>query len=116
SERGEPEQAVRLLGAAEALRDTVGAPVEPIRRPGRDRTAATVRAVLDQEFSEATWLEGRQHRLDEVIAYALEMRDSTTMSKGGMGAAMTSRGNRAVRFGFSLPNRAVVFGLPVETM
>jgi predicted ATPase len=70
--RVEFEKAARFLGAAEALRESIGAPIEPRRRAEHDRLVAEVRAKLKDETLAAAWARGREMLSDEVFAYALE--------------------------------------------
>jgi hypothetical protein len=64
-------RAVRLLGAADTLRETIGAPVQPIDRAGYDRCCIALRSTLGDEAFSATWAEGYAMPLDQAIAYAL---------------------------------------------
>jgi predicted ATPase/class 3 adenylate cyclase len=67
-------RAARLLGAAEALRERIGAPLPYTERAGYDRIVANVRTQLgDDAFSDA-WAEGRSIAKDGVITDALEGR------------------------------------------
>jgi predicted ATPase/DNA-binding SARP family transcriptional activator len=68
---GEAESAARLLGAAEALRESVGVGLAPAERQTHESTAAAVREALGEEQSRTAWLLGRELSLDEAIAYAL---------------------------------------------
>jgi predicted ATPase/DNA-binding SARP family transcriptional activator len=68
---GEVESAARLLGAAEALRESMGVDLAPAERQTHESTAAAVREVLGEEHSAAEWRLGRELSLDEAIAYAL---------------------------------------------
>ena len=52
--RGQFERAARLFGAAEALREAVGAPRPPPSRESYERDVAAVRAALDAEAFAAT--------------------------------------------------------------
>jgi predicted ATPase/DNA-binding CsgD family transcriptional regulator len=62
----------RLFGAAERLRETVGAPVPPCERPEHDRVLASVRTnVGDEEFSRLR-AEGKAMKLEEAFSQALE--------------------------------------------
>lgn len=65
--QGDPERAVCLFGAAEALRETIGAPVPPCERDDRDSNIAAARAGLDA----AAWETGLEMSLGEVVRYAL---------------------------------------------
>jgi hypothetical protein len=61
---GQPERAVRLWGAAEALYDSIGKHTDYY-----DRAAA--RAQLDDATFAAAWAEGRAMTVEQAIAYAL---------------------------------------------
>ncbi len=62
----------RLFGAAEGLRETIGAPVPPCERPEHDRVLDSVRThVGDEEFSRLR-AEGRAMKLEEASSLALE--------------------------------------------
>ena len=72
---GQPERAVRLFGAVEALREASGIRLSPLRRADYDRTVEGIRAYLgDAAFAEA-WAQGRAMPLEQAIAQALEMKD-----------------------------------------
>ena len=70
--RNRPEKAARLLGAAEALRESVGIPLEPFRRADHEREVAALRADLGEEAFAAAWAEGRALPPERAAAYALE--------------------------------------------
>jgi predicted ATPase/DNA-binding SARP family transcriptional activator len=65
------ERAVRLLGAAEAFCETLGAqpPVAVVQE--YERTVAESRAALGEAGFAAAWAEGRTLSLEEAMAYAL---------------------------------------------
>jgi predicted ATPase/DNA-binding SARP family transcriptional activator len=69
---GQAEPAARLLGAAEALRDSLGVSLAPAERETHDETAAALRQALGDEQFNAVWRLGRELALDEAIAFALE--------------------------------------------
>lgn len=69
---GQMDRAARLLGAADALRETIGQPLSPSERAGVDVDVATVRTALGDDAFTAAWAVGRAMSLEEVIAYALE--------------------------------------------
>jgi predicted ATPase len=52
-------KAVALLGTAEALRESIGAPVPLIDRAPYEQTVAALHAQLDEETFTTTWAEGR---------------------------------------------------------
>jgi len=67
-EQGQPERAARLLGAADALREVIGAPVPPCERADHDRAVATVRAGMgEKEFAEAR-AEGQMLSPQQILA------------------------------------------------
>jgi non-specific serine/threonine protein kinase len=63
-----PDKAARLFGAAEALREMIGAPVPPVERADYERGVAAVRARLDEAAFAAAWAEGRETTLKDIIA------------------------------------------------
>ena len=69
--RGQSEQAARLFGAAEALRQAVGAPLSPVDRADYERRVAQARAGRDEAAFEAAWRQGREMKLEQAIEHAL---------------------------------------------
>src|SRR5215204_57447 len=69
--KGQGERAARLYGAAEALRDAIGAPLPPTNRPHYDRGVAAARAKLNEAEWEAAFSEGMAMSAEEVAEYAL---------------------------------------------
>ena len=65
------ESAARLWGAAEALREEIGSPLQPSDRPDYDRSVAAARTHLDGAAWEAAWKQGRAMSLEEAMDYAL---------------------------------------------
>jgi hypothetical protein len=63
------------LGAAEALRETIGLPLAPVDRAAYERNVAAVRAQFDAASFAAAWAEGRAMTLEQAIAYALSEDD-----------------------------------------
>jgi hypothetical protein len=78
AERGRSEQAARLFGAAEGLRESIGHPLPPILRAEYDSAVATARAQLDDTEFAAVWAEREAMSLDQAIAYALNEDNSPT--------------------------------------
>ncbi|MCX5175081.1 tetratricopeptide repeat protein [Streptomyces virginiae] len=58
---GEPERAARLLGAADAARASVGAPLPPAERHDVDRTWSTCLSALGRRAAEAAFALGATH-------------------------------------------------------
>jgi hypothetical protein len=69
---GQPGRAARLLGAAEALRETLGFAVPPVDRCAHEQVVATARAGLGEERFATAWAEGRAMSLHEAMALALK--------------------------------------------
>ena len=74
-DRGQPERAARLFGAAVALRETVGAPLAANERADQERYVALVRVALGDEPFMVAWEAGRALTLEGAIAEALETVD-----------------------------------------
>ena len=68
---GRHERALRLAGAASALKDEIGggAPAE-LMRSGESRDESS--RSLDQQAAKRAWAEGREMGMDKAVAYALE--------------------------------------------
>lgn len=71
SAEGQPDRATRLLGTAEALFESIGAPLPPHCHPAHERTLDAIRARLDRENLAAAWAEGRSMTPEQAVA-ALE--------------------------------------------
>src|SRR5207248_1325716 len=69
--QGQTDRAARLLGAAQALRETLGAPLPPVERPDDERQKAIVRSAMGEEPFAAAWEEGRAMVLEQAVTYAL---------------------------------------------
>jgi tetratricopeptide (TPR) repeat protein len=76
----QPARAARLLGAAEALRQAVGSPVEGTDRPDYERFVAVARAGLDEKSFASAWAEGRAMTLEQ----AIRGRHSSTLRSNRM--------------------------------
>ncbi len=74
---GLPEQAARLFGAAEGLRQSAGAALPPREQEPHARSVAATRATLDDSVFAAAWATGRALPLDKVIAEALAIEAPT---------------------------------------
>jgi predicted ATPase/DNA-binding SARP family transcriptional activator len=67
-----PARAARLLGAAEALRRSVGAAIPPPERPARDRRVVALRDSLGEAAFAAAWREGEAWSLEDAVRAAKE--------------------------------------------
>jgi hypothetical protein len=65
--QGEPVWASRLWGTAEALREAIGAPLQPVEQVAYDNAVAAVRGDLGEETFAQTWREGRAMRAEQVL-------------------------------------------------
>jgi tetratricopeptide (TPR) repeat protein len=74
--KGQRERAARLLGAAEALREAIGAPMYLPERPDYEQIVTELRSALGDEAFAVAWEEGRAMTLEQAIAYALEHPDA----------------------------------------
>jgi predicted ATPase/transcriptional regulator with XRE-family HTH domain len=76
SVQGQPPEtlarAVRLFGAAAALRATISASVPPNERADYDRTVTAVRTALGAAAFAAAWAEGQALTLEQALADALD--------------------------------------------
>jgi tetratricopeptide (TPR) repeat protein len=68
---GQGEQSARLLGAAAALRETVGYPQKTLRRQEMEEAVAPARAALGETAWQAAFAAGCALSLDKAIAEAL---------------------------------------------
>ena len=71
ADRGQADQAGLLLGAAERLREEIGAPVPEADRAGHDWDLTRVRSALAEAGTGNVWSRGRAMALDTVIEAAL---------------------------------------------
>jgi predicted ATPase/DNA-binding CsgD family transcriptional regulator len=66
--QGELNRATRFWGAAEALRETIGAPIWPVERASYERSVAAARSRLGERVFAATWSDGRTRPLEQTLA------------------------------------------------
>ena len=78
ADSGRSEQAGLLLGAAEHLREQIGAPVPEADRAIHERDLARVRTALAEAGTAAVWSRGRAMALDAAIAAALTVGVDST--------------------------------------
>ncbi len=70
--KGNMRRAARIMGAVQAGREALRAPLIPTSLVEYARTMAVVRAGLDESAFDAAWAEGRRMTLEQAVAYALE--------------------------------------------
>jgi tetratricopeptide (TPR) repeat protein len=66
--QGEPAWSVRLWGRAEALRDAIGAPLQPIERADYEQAVAAVRTLLGESAFVAAWTQGGAMTTEQVLS------------------------------------------------
>jgi hypothetical protein len=74
-------RAARLLGAATALRTTIGIRRAPAARPAYERDVASARAQLDDAAFAAAWAAGQALTLEQAIAELQRTLVSTVTSR-----------------------------------
>ncbi len=70
SPRGQPEQGARLLGAASALCELIGAQVLPSERGRAQRALESARCTLGEPAFAAAWAAGRALSMEQAMAQA----------------------------------------------
>ena len=70
------EEAAKLLGAAEALRESLGVELAPAEQATHNETVDAVRARLGEERFSDAWRQGKEMSLEQAIAYALEEEEA----------------------------------------
>ncbi|HVO43600.1 MAG TPA: LuxR C-terminal-related transcriptional regulator [Aggregatilineales bacterium] len=74
--RGEPQRAVRLFGAAEALLEPIGVRLAPGDLPEYERSLDFVRSQLDAATFDVCWNEGRALSFEQVVNLVLDLTHS----------------------------------------
>jgi tetratricopeptide (TPR) repeat protein len=69
---GQNERAARLLGAAEALRESINSSMTPMERPEYETFIAKLHQVMAEETLKAAWEQGRALSMEAAIQLALE--------------------------------------------
>jgi non-specific serine/threonine protein kinase len=69
---GQPEQAAKLLGTAEALRESSGGAHYPHERPDYESNLEALHSQLDEVPFADRWAQGRTMTVKQTVAYALE--------------------------------------------
>jgi predicted ATPase/class 3 adenylate cyclase len=71
-----PSRAARIWGAAERLREEIGAPLPPNERPRYDPQVASARAAMEDDPAfDSAWQEGRTMTLEQAVEYGLKRQD-----------------------------------------
>ncbi len=69
----EPQAAVKLFGAAEALRDKIQAPMTDYERVEYDQAGVHVRSLLPEPEFSSLWVEGQSMTMEQAIEFALSL-------------------------------------------
>jgi predicted ATPase/DNA-binding CsgD family transcriptional regulator len=94
--RGQPDQALRLLAAADRFHDDTGIVRFPVQAERTERHTAAARAQLEPDDAEACWAAGTQLSLDEAVVYARRGRGQRRRPQVGW-AALTPTEREIVR-------------------
>jgi DNA-binding NarL/FixJ family response regulator len=87
--RPDPELAAEVLGATEALREQLGAPIPPVEAPDRDAAVAQLSRKLTALKLETAWSDGRERSLDCIVDRTVEALDALDGPAAGGGADAT---------------------------
>jgi DNA-binding NarL/FixJ family response regulator len=80
---GRPWDALRLIGAAERLRQELAAPRPPGDQPAVDSTLALARKTLGSDAVERALDEGRRTQTDAIVQESLDLAATVSGSSGG---------------------------------
>jgi DNA-binding CsgD family transcriptional regulator len=80
------QQAARLFGAAEAIRQRIGAVRFKVWDAGYDASVAALRDALDEKDFDTAWAEGAALSTEEAIAYAQRGRGERRRLARGWGS------------------------------
>jgi predicted ATPase/class 3 adenylate cyclase len=67
----EPQRAVKLFGAAQALRERIQAPMTEYEHVAYDQAVARVRSILPEAEFSTLWAEGQSMPMEQAIEFAL---------------------------------------------
>jgi predicted ATPase/class 3 adenylate cyclase len=68
----QPGRAIRLLGAAEALRESIASPMTGVERVEYEREVAALREQVSPAAFSTDWIGGRSLTMDQAVTLALE--------------------------------------------
>jgi predicted ATPase len=74
--QGQATRAARLGGAAEALREELGAALHPVLHPGHERAVQAMRTALGETAFAAAWAEGQALAPEDAVTLALRVTEA----------------------------------------
>lgn len=74
--QGQTDRTAQMFGAAEALREGIGAPLPLDARSDYDRDVAALRASIGEDAFGAEWAAGRAMSLEQAVEYAMATAES----------------------------------------
>lgn len=87
----QPLDAARLLGAAQRVRESIGAPAPPIERPAAERCTGALRERLGEDRFAAAWGEGHEMPLESAVELAARCCEAAARSEGAGEAHPSAR-------------------------
>ncbi len=99
--QGELLQSARLWGAAEALREAIGAPIPPVYRLAYEQAVTAARTQFGEKPFTAAWAQGRTMTLEQVLAAPMPAEPVTAPSvpkSPTYPAGLTAREVEVLRF------------------
>ncbi|MCB0174323.1 MAG: tetratricopeptide repeat protein, partial [Anaerolineae bacterium] len=94
SQPGQSALAVRLLGAASALRERMGTPVRPVDQPDLERRLAATRAHLGADAFAEIWAEAEALPLGQII-----IPDAAAFAAGALPSDAPQQGIKLTHYG-----------------
>ena len=91
---GNHENAARLFGAADAIRQRIGVVRFAVYQAGYDAAIESLRDALGEGPFDAVWAQGAALSIEEAIAYATARTRRTQTAQRRLGIAHTSRARR----------------------
>jgi predicted ATPase/DNA-binding CsgD family transcriptional regulator len=111
---GNSQHAVRLLGAASAIRESLGLPLFKVYEDGHEAIIASLRnTMVDSDF-DAAWTEGAALSTEEAVAYALRGRGERKRPSSGWDSLTPTELDVVRLVGEGLPNKDIATRLFVS--
>jgi DNA-binding CsgD family transcriptional regulator len=101
------DEAIRIAGAAEALRNTLQLPLEPMRRDLRERWLGPLRGSVDEQSISAAWAGGQYMDVDEAVAFALAVAEQLLSPSERLGGLTRREQDVATLVAGGLTNRQI---------